>query len=266
MVDLASTAISNTVPAGFAFGLGTTAAMFHSFGFPPAPSPGRIALTGIWNNLVKLAMPALALGRPVVVGHAPPGLAVAAVLGSAILLVVVGALVATVTPGVRGRGWPRQPRDSRREPLARAAAPSPPAGWRGPSVPADSLQPLRHRWVPLTVAAVASHVPCSWSCSPVCARSTATVRRLLGRRAGGLLPHPAGHPAADHAGRPRRRRAELRRRSHGGRRVPARRPPPCSCSGSSPGSCRSRSGGRVAVWRRGVGRVPTTAEPARAAA
>ncbi len=41
MADQASTAISNTVPAGFAFGVGTTAAMYHSFGFPPPSSPVR---------------------------------------------------------------------------------------------------------------------------------------------------------------------------------------------------------------------------------
>ena len=110
LVDLASTAISNTVPIGFAFGLGTTAAMLHSFAFPPAAITRGVALTGIWNNLVKLAMPALALGGLVLVGDAPTGLAVAAVLGSAVLLLVVGILVATVTHRRRRRAVRRRRR------------------------------------------------------------------------------------------------------------------------------------------------------------
>ena len=159
MVDLASTAISNTVPIGFAFGLGTTAAMLHSFGFPPAAITRGIALTGIWNNLVKLAMPALALGGLVVVGHAPTGLAVAAVLGSAILLVVVGALVATVTHRSAGARLAAAA-EGLASRAARARGRPVPSGWvaRTERFRLDSLQLLRHRWVPLTVAAVASHV------------------------------------------------------------------------------------------------------------
>jgi putative heme transporter len=51
MADQASTAISHTVPIGFAFGVGTTVAMYHSFGFSPAVITRAVALTGIWNNL-----------------------------------------------------------------------------------------------------------------------------------------------------------------------------------------------------------------------
>jgi hypothetical protein len=47
---------------------------------------GRLTLTGIWNNLVKPAMPALALTGLVAVRNAPTGPTVAAVLGSVLPL------------------------------------------------------------------------------------------------------------------------------------------------------------------------------------
>ena len=159
MVDLASTAISNTVPIGFAFGLGTTAAMLHSFAFPPAAITRGVALTGIWNNLVKLAMPALALGGLVLVGDAPTGLAVAAVLGSAVLLLVVGILVATVTHRSAGARFAAAA-ERLASRAARARGRRAPTGWvtRTERFRVDSLELLRHRWLALTVAAVASHV------------------------------------------------------------------------------------------------------------
>ena len=56
MADQASTAISNTVPAGFAFGVGTTAAMYHSFGFSPVVITRAVALTG---KPMQVALPQL---------------------------------------------------------------------------------------------------------------------------------------------------------------------------------------------------------------
>ena len=158
MVDLSSTAISNTVPVGFAFGVGTTAAMFHSFGFPPAVITRGIALTGIWNNLVKLAMPALALAGLLLVSDAPAGLAVAALLGIVVLLAVVGALLATVTHRQAGAAVAGAAERLATR-VARLNGSRGPTGWvvRAERFRLDSLDLLRHRWGALTAAAVASH-------------------------------------------------------------------------------------------------------------
>jgi hypothetical protein len=86
ITDQASTSISTTVPVGFAFGVGTPAAMYHSFGISPAVITRAVGVTGIWNNLVKLAMPARALTGLVAVRNAPTGPTVAAVLGSVLPL------------------------------------------------------------------------------------------------------------------------------------------------------------------------------------
>jgi uncharacterized membrane protein YbhN (UPF0104 family) len=159
MVDSASTAIANTVPAGFAFGVGTNVAMFHSFGFSPAVITRAIALTGIWNNLVKLAMPALALGGLLLVSPADAGLAVAAVLGIVVLVVVAGLLLAGLTHQGAGAAMAAAAERLATRPARWRGRPRP-TGWvaRTERFRVDSLELLRHRWGRLTVAAIASHV------------------------------------------------------------------------------------------------------------
>jgi uncharacterized protein (TIRG00374 family) len=159
MADQASTAIANTVPVGFAFGVGTTAAMYHSYGYSPADITRAIAVTGIWNNLVKLAMPALALCGVVLIGDATAGLAVAAVAGSVVLFVAVGVLVAVLTH--RGAGALLTTAAQRLAGrIARARGRTPPSGWvvRVDRFRSDSLHLIRQRWLPLSAAAVVSHV------------------------------------------------------------------------------------------------------------
>jgi putative heme transporter len=158
MSDQASTAVSNTVPVGFAFGVGTNAAMFHSFGFTAAEITRAVTLTGVWNTLVKLATPAVALAGVALVGDVDPRLGTAAVAGSVVLLLGVGALVlvlthgraAAVLAGAAERGAGR---------VALAVRRRPPSGWvaRTDRFRADSLDLVQHRWVHLTAAAVASH-------------------------------------------------------------------------------------------------------------
>src|SRR3712207_3496125 len=97
--DQASTAVSNTVPVGFAFGVGTNVAMYHSFGFSAAEITRAVTITGVWNTLVKLATPAVALAGVALVGDVDRRLGVAALLGSTVLLLSVGALVLVLTSG-----------------------------------------------------------------------------------------------------------------------------------------------------------------------
>ncbi|WP_157943900.1 lysylphosphatidylglycerol synthase transmembrane domain-containing protein [Blastococcus atacamensis] len=158
MADQASTAISNTVPAGFAFGVGTTAAMYHSFGFTSAIITRAVALTGIWNNLVKSAMPAAALGGLVLVSDATAGLTVAAVLGSVVLFAAVAALLVTLTNRRAGAALAgTAERLATRIALRRGR--TGPSEWveRTDRFRTDSLELLRHRWLNLTAAAIASH-------------------------------------------------------------------------------------------------------------
>ncbi|MGY1708821.1 YbhN family protein [Geodermatophilus sp. SYSU D00758] len=158
MSDQASTAVSNTVPAGFAFGVGTNAAMYHSFGFSAAAITRAVALTGVWNNLVKLGMPAFALGGVALVGDVDSGLDIAAAVGSAVLVAGVGGLVLAVTHerATRLLAGAAQRLAGRAAPLVRRRAPT---GWpeRAERFRAGSEDLVRARWPHLTVAAVASH-------------------------------------------------------------------------------------------------------------
>jgi uncharacterized membrane protein YbhN (UPF0104 family) len=158
LADLAATAVANTVPVGFAFGVGTTATMFHSFGFPPAAITRSVALTGLWNNLVKLAMPAVALAGLALAGNTTPAVAWAAGVGAAALIVVLLALTLladrrTTTALAEGaeRLWRR---------LARVLRQRPPSDWaeRTGRFRAESLGLLRVSWGRLSAAALASHV------------------------------------------------------------------------------------------------------------
>jgi uncharacterized membrane protein YbhN (UPF0104 family) len=159
LADQASTAVSNTVPAGFAFGVGTTAVMFHSFGFSTAVITRAVALTGLWNNLVKLAMPTVALGGLALTGDTTPAVTTAAALGTALLLITVGALAGVLAqPRTAATLASAAQRLSRRP--ARAMRLRAPSGWveRTDRFRTESLALLRHRWVRLSAAAVASHV------------------------------------------------------------------------------------------------------------
>ncbi|WP_158545912.1 YbhN family protein [Blastococcus sp. TF02A-30] len=158
LTDQASTAVANTVPVGFAFGVGTSAAMFHSFGCSPAAISRAVVLTGVWNNLVKLGTPALALPALAVVGEVTGGLAVAAVLGGLVLVLVVGALLLALTSAGFARAAARAVQRAA-APLLTALGRPAPTGWasRADRFRRDSLGLVRDRWPRLTAAALASH-------------------------------------------------------------------------------------------------------------
>jgi uncharacterized protein (TIRG00374 family) len=59
--SLSSTAVSNTVPAGGAWGVGVTWSMYRRWGFVSEDVTRSIAITGVLNGLVKLATPPVAL-------------------------------------------------------------------------------------------------------------------------------------------------------------------------------------------------------------
>jgi putative heme transporter len=156
--DQASTAVSNTVPVGFAFGVGTNVAMYHSFGFSPAEITRAVALTGVWNTLVKLATPAVALAGVALVGDVDPWLGTAALVGSGVLLLGVGALVAVLSHG-RAAAVLAAAAERAAGRAARAVRRRPPSGWVAHTdrFRTGSLDVVQHRWVHLTAAAIGSH-------------------------------------------------------------------------------------------------------------
>ncbi len=89
ILTLSSTAISNTVPAGSAVGIGVSAAMLRSWQFPRSRVTLALLVSGIWNNLVKLVLPVVALAVLALQGEASAARVIAAAVG-------IGALVASI--------------------------------------------------------------------------------------------------------------------------------------------------------------------------
>jgi uncharacterized membrane protein YbhN (UPF0104 family) len=107
-LNLSGSAVSNLVPFGGALGMGLNYAMVRSWGHGPGSFAPFTALTTLWNVLVKLALPVVALGLLVVAGGLPtPGLALAAMIAAgallSVVLVVVTALANEKAAGLLGR-------------------------------------------------------------------------------------------------------------------------------------------------------------------
>ena len=159
VVNQASTAVSNTLPAGGALGVGLTLAMLTSWGFTIAAITRSAVVTGIWNNFVKLGMPVLALALLALEGDITPARLTAAAIGIAVLVgaVVLLWLVLKSDPLARAIGrffgkivdWFRG--RFRREPLG---------DWDGRAAKfrLDTVGLLRHRWLALTLATLLSHI------------------------------------------------------------------------------------------------------------
>ena len=76
-----TTAVSNSLPAGSALGVGLTYTMLSSWGFSKSRSTLSVLVTGIWNNFVKLGMPIVALALLALEGESGDGRTVAALGG-----------------------------------------------------------------------------------------------------------------------------------------------------------------------------------------
>jgi uncharacterized membrane protein YbhN (UPF0104 family) len=87
--NLASTAISNTLPGGSALGVGVTVSIQRSFGIPTSEIALGAVISGIWNNFAKLALPVLALALLAASGEAGAGLVGAAIVGVVVLVACV---------------------------------------------------------------------------------------------------------------------------------------------------------------------------------
>jgi uncharacterized membrane protein YbhN (UPF0104 family) len=82
-----ATAISNTVPVGGAVAIGMTYRMFSSFGFADVVISAAVVTTGIWNVFGKLVLPVVAVAILAVTAHPTAEVVVAAVTGTAVVLV-----------------------------------------------------------------------------------------------------------------------------------------------------------------------------------
>ncbi len=159
VVNQASTAVSNTLPAGGVIGVGVSISMLTSWGFTIGSIGRSAVVTGIWSNFVKLGMPVLALSLLALEGEITPTRVVAAAIGIAVLVgaVVVFAMLLRSDRLARalGRGLGRVV-DWFRRLLHKGEV----GGWdeRSSAFRTDTIGLLRHRWIRLTVATLVSHI------------------------------------------------------------------------------------------------------------
>jgi uncharacterized protein (TIRG00374 family) len=159
VVGQISTAVTNTLPAGSAVGVGITYAMFSSFGFDAGSIAIAAVVTGLWNTFVKLGLPVVALTILSFQGQGNAALRSAAITGLVILVAAVGVLGLTLA----------------RESFARATGEmmgkfvsavagrfrrGPYEGWgeRLAVFRDQSIDLLRRRWLWVTAATILSHL------------------------------------------------------------------------------------------------------------
>jgi uncharacterized protein (TIRG00374 family) len=93
VVRQTSFAISNGVPGGGAFGLAVQYTMLGQYGFGSGPATAAIGATSLWNVLVTLGLPVLAVIALIAAGEVQEWVVSAAVLGLVILGGLIGVLV-----------------------------------------------------------------------------------------------------------------------------------------------------------------------------
>jgi uncharacterized protein (TIRG00374 family) len=155
----ATTAITNTVPAGSAIGVGMTYAMLGSWGFSRSRTTIAVLVSGVWNAFAKLAIPVLALALVALQGNASAGRLTAALVGIAGLVaaIVVFALMlrsermAEKVGVTAGRVTSRLLALIRRPPVQ---------GWEIATVKFRNrtIDLLEHGWFPITAATLVSHL------------------------------------------------------------------------------------------------------------
>ena len=155
----ATTAITNTVPAGSAIGIGMTYAMLHSWGFSRGRTTIAVLVSGVWNAFAKLAIPVLALALVALQGNAGAARVTAAALGigGLVAAIVVFALMLSSEHMAERVGVTAGRVASRLLALIRRP---PVQGWELATVKFRNrtVDLLEHGWFPITAATVVSHL------------------------------------------------------------------------------------------------------------
>ena len=90
VVNLGSTAVANTLPAGGALAMGVSWAMLSSWGVSAADYVLYTLVSGIWNVVARLSLPVVALLVLATAGRPGAGLVAGAAVGLALLAATVG--------------------------------------------------------------------------------------------------------------------------------------------------------------------------------
>lgn len=155
----ASTALSIVSPAGAAVGMAASYSMLRSWKFGAAAVALAVALAGIWNQLLNLAFPVVALALLTAQDQDQPALRTAALIGLAVLVVAVTAF--TLVLSRAEWAWRIGDLAARLANRALRLVRRGPVEWGGASFArfrSQALGLLRRRWHVITIATLAGHL------------------------------------------------------------------------------------------------------------
>jgi putative heme transporter len=158
-VTLASTALSSVAPGGAAVGMASSFAMLKAWGFQGRPVGLAVVLTSIWNQLVILGVPIVALAGVVAQGGRNRTLELVAMIALAVfVLIVVGFAVGLSSARLARRVGDRA---ARTVSWAKRIVHKAPVKWKGESFVRfreETIGLIRERWWFLTLATLAGHL------------------------------------------------------------------------------------------------------------
>jgi putative heme transporter len=158
-VTLASTALSSVAPGGAAVGMASSFAMLKAWGFQGRPVGLAVVLTSIWNQLVILGVPIVALVGVVAQGGRNRTLELVAMIALAVfVLILVGFAVGLSSERLARRAGDRA---ARTVSWAKRLAHKAPVKWKGESFVRfreETIGLIRKRWWFLTLATLAGHL------------------------------------------------------------------------------------------------------------
>jgi uncharacterized protein (TIRG00374 family) len=154
-----TTSVANTIPAGGAVAVGLTYSILRSWGFGAHAVALYVGVTGIWNIFLKLGLPIVALALLAIAGKASVALLLAALVGLGVLAVAVALFALAL--------WKKEfarrigDRAGRVVSAARRVlhrAPIETWGEQAVAFRKRTIALVAHRWLPLTVTTVSSHL------------------------------------------------------------------------------------------------------------
>ena len=155
----ASTALSIVSPAGAAVGMAASYSMLRSWKFGAAAVALAVAIAGIWNQLLNLAFPVVALALLTAQDQDQPALRTAALIGLAVFVVAV--ISFTLVLSHAERAWRIGDLAARLANRALRLVRRGPVEWGGASFArfrSQALGLLRRRWHVITIATLAGHI------------------------------------------------------------------------------------------------------------
>jgi putative heme transporter len=156
---LASTAMSSVVPGGAAVGMATSFAMLRAWGFSGRPVGLAVVVTSVWNQLVILGVPIIALAGLVAQGQSNRTLEIVSLIALGVfVLIVVGFAVGLSSERLARRVGDRA---ARLVSWAKRVVGKAPVRWRGESFVRfreETIGLIRRRWWFLTLATLAGHL------------------------------------------------------------------------------------------------------------